>query len=153
MLKDWDSVVNSVSCKVIFTLKKLKNCIAITEGTGRAESEKHTCIQNHEFILYCNPLSRLRAYICLATGTWNIHVPFDNMEINSGPWYMILYAAYPTQRGHTLTGCPSRPAIWLAIIVYPTQRGHTITGRGRTLTGYHKTNRFQFNLPKEEGYL
>ena len=38
--------------------------------------------------VHCIPLSRLRVYICVATGTWNIDVPFDNMQINSEPWYI-----------------------------------------------------------------
>ena len=64
------------------------------------------------------------------------------MQINSEPWYIILY---PMEAGSTLTGCPSRPAIWLAIILYPMEAGST-------LTGYHKANMFQFNLPQEEAY-
>ena len=80
--------------------------------------------------VHCNPLSRLRAYICVATAIWNIDVPFDNMQINSEPWYIIFY---PMEASSTLTGCPCRPAIWLAIILYPIEAGST-------LTGYHKAN-------------
>ena len=47
-----------------------------------------------------------------------IDVPFDNMQINSEPWYIILY---PMEAGSTLTG-------------------------------YHKANMVQLNLPQEEAY-